>query len=305
MYRKSKMLCYAAYGLVIRSELPLPELLAAEGAADAEVRLGKVPWAPPLIEDRGGTLWATPDEARISYQRLGSVLVRGGSQIVVEPEAGSDEGALRLLVLGPALAMLLHQRGLLVLHANAVSLNGGAIAFLGRAGQGKSTLAEALYRKSYSIVSDDVTAVRVQDGAAAVYPGFPRLKLWPEVLSSMGDLQPELPRLRPWLEKLDRRAERGFSCEPLPLERVYVLSEGERQEVETIGPKEAFMELVRNSYPPVANLLEATGTAPQHFHQCAELSRSVPIRRLKSRRSLSALPEMVRLLEEDSACSLA
>lgn len=299
------MLCYAAYGLVIRSELPLPELLAADGAADTEVRLGKVPWAPPLIEDRGCTLWATPEEARISYQRIGSVLVRGGREIVVEPEAVVDKRALRLLVLGPALAMLLHQRGLLVLHANAVALDGSAVAILGRAGQGKSTLAEALYRSSYSVVSDDVTAVRVQDGSATVYPGFPRLKLWPEVLSSMGDGQEELPRLRPWLDKRDRRAERGFKREPLPLERVYVLAEGDRQEVEPIGPKEAFIELVRNSYPPVANLLEATGTAPYHFHQCAELSRSVPIRRLKSRRSFSALPEMVSLLEEDSACSLA
>src|SRR3989454_2089338 len=51
---------------------------------------------------------------------------REGREIVVEPAPGVDAGTLRLFLLGPVRAVLLHQRGFLVLHASAVVLDGGA-----------------------------------------------------------------------------------------------------------------------------------------------------------------------------------
>lgn len=299
------MFTYTAYGLCIQSVLQLPELVAVEAAPDVVIRLGRVGHMPPVVAAEGCSLWATPKEARLFYQQIGSVIVRNGREMVVEPAAGVDERVLRLVILGPALAMLLHQRNLLVLHANTVSINGGAVVFLGRTGQGKSTIAAALYSRAHGIVSDDVTAIRVGNTSPAAYPGFPRLKLWPETAASMGDDLEKLPRLRPWLEKRDRRTVRGFPKTSLPLKRIYVLMDGTRQEIAPLRPHEAIMALVRNSYPVVANLLKATGTTISHFQQCAELSGCVSIVSLKSQRSLSAVPDLARLVEEDLAQCLA
>ena len=49
-----------------------------------------------------------------------------------------------------------------------------------------------------------------------------------------------------------------------------------------------------------AKLLEATGTASQHFRRCDELVRSVSIRRLKRTSLLQELPDVTKLLMEES-----
>ncbi len=80
---------------------------------------------------------------------VGSFAVRAGREIVIDPLPCVDERALRLTLLGPALALLLHQRDLFVLASSAVRVqaeDGGdgdfyGVAFLGYSGAGKSTTA--------------------------------------------------------------------------------------------------------------------------------------------------------------------
>jgi ABC-type glutathione transport system ATPase component len=76
---------------------------------------------------------------------VGAFLVRGGREIMIDAVPGVDARTLRLSLLGPALALVLHQRGRFVLHASTVAVAGSAIAFLGEKGWGKSTIAAALY----------------------------------------------------------------------------------------------------------------------------------------------------------------
>src|SRR5260370_13570117 len=131
-----------AYGLRIRSALTLPDLPPSDGPPDIEVRLGKLPRVPP------GTAvpWVRADdgEETLSWGGVGGFLVRAGREVVVDPDPGADGWALRLFLVGPVLAVLLRERGYLVLHGSAVERSGLTIAFLGPAGWGKSTLAAAL-----------------------------------------------------------------------------------------------------------------------------------------------------------------
>lgn len=296
------MFHYTAYGLSLRSHLCLPEMVEATGQAPEVVfRPGRVGPRPPVVEAEGCALWASPQEARLYYDGVGAFLVRSGREVVVDGAPGVDERLLRLALLGPAMALLLHQRGRLVLHASTVALDGGAVAVLGRSGQGKSTLAAALYRGGHPLVSDDVTAVELDGGEPAVRPGYPRLKLWPEAAEALGEEPEALPRVRPWLDKRDRRADRGFPRTALALRRVYSLAEGPRCEAELLGPREAFVELVKNTHPAVANLLRASGTAESHFRQCVRLAGALPVCRLSNPRRLSGLAELARLVEEAPA----
>jgi len=50
------MYSYIAYGLGIRSALPLPELTVGEAAQDVVLRLGKVDRLPSDLDDEGGGL---------------------------------------------------------------------------------------------------------------------------------------------------------------------------------------------------------------------------------------------------------
>ncbi len=97
-----------------------------------------------------------------------------------------------------------------------------------------------------------------------------------------------------------RRADRAFSRAALPLRRIYVLAEGSDTQIEALGPSDAFVELLRNSYMVQAeNVLEATGSKSRHFRQCAQLPASVPVFRMTRRWSLEELPELAERIERD------
>jgi hypothetical protein len=292
---------YAAYGLVIHSALHLPELLPANVMvhADVTIRLGQVEQVR-TGDSRTNHVCGTPDAVYLFVEAVGAFLVRGGSEVVVAPDAGVDDRVLRLCLLGPVFSMLLHQRGLLVLHASAVALDQRAVLFLGSSGVGKSTLAAALHARGHPIVVDDVVALDLDgDGAPMVLPAFPQLKLWPEAAAALGDTPELLPRLHPELEKRARSATRDFPRSPLRLSRIYMLSNGARHAVARLHPREGFVGLMRYSY--AVGLFGPAAASPAHFQQCVALASAVPIYRLERRRSLKSLPNMARLVEEHLA----
>ena len=81
----------------------------------------------------------------LEYPGAATFLIRGGREIVIDAAPGVEQRLIRLFLLGPALALLLHQRRFLVLHASAVMIDGAAVAFVAEKGMGKSTLAAALH----------------------------------------------------------------------------------------------------------------------------------------------------------------
>lgn len=296
------MFSYAVYGLHIYSDLPLSGLMTGGGGTgvDAFIHLGKVRHLPLEAKRRQGCFYATPEEAYFFWEGEGMFLVRGGREIIVEPLPGVEERVLRSTLLGVALGVLLHQRGVLTLHASAVVIDGGTAAFMGKKGEGKSTMAAALYARNYGVLADDIVACTVHASARPmVLPGFPELRLWPEVAAFFGDELETLPRLHPRSEKRARPGGHAFPQAPHPLRCVYALDEGTGLGIETLQPQEAFLELVRHSYAP--RFLGTIGATASHFRWCAQLASSVPVLRLRRPRSLAALPDVARLVEEHLA----
>lgn len=295
------MYTYVAYGLGIHSALPLPELVASAAVgADVVIQIGKLDGPLPEPPHTGSDFHVTSEGAYFFWEQVGAFLVRDGKEITVEPFPGVEERLIRLPLLGMVLAALLHQRGLLVLHASTVAINGSAVAFLGKKGWGKSTIAAALHAHGHRVVVDDMLAIDVAaTESPMVHPGFPQLKLWPDVVASLGDDPETLDRLHSQVEKRARSVTAGFSQTPLPLKRIYVLDAGPAREIETLRAHEAFIELVRHSY--FAGSFQAVDAVSSHFRKCVSLTRRVPMGRLKRQGSLSTLPALARLVEEHLA----
>src|SRR5665213_3245189 len=297
------MYSYTAYGLSMWSAFALPELLespsgsAVPCAPDVSVAFAPVDRARPRGVAEDAPVWATPRVAFLDYPGAGAFLIRDGRQIVIDPLPGADPRIIRLFLLGPALALLLHQRGFLVLHASAVRIGGGAVAFVGDKGMGKSTMAAALHARGHVLVADDVVAVDTAGGRSLAHPGFPQLKLFPESAALLDANPDSLPKIHPDFEKRARPALERFASDPLPLTHVFVLDNGEREAIEPAGRQQGFMELVRHSY--LLELLSATGSSAAHFHQAAALAGRMPVLRLLRRRSLDLLADVARLVEEE------
>jgi hypothetical protein len=289
---------YSAYGLIISSELALPELVPAEGTADLTIRFAELERTNPGTSV-SGYIQATAEAVHLFWKEAGTFLVRGGREILIDSAAGIDERVLRLVVLGPGLGALLYQRGWLTLHASSVDVRGEAVAFMGEKGEGKSTMAAAMCAEGHHLLADDITAVQVTGtDDPSVYPGYPQLKLWPDAVASLGEDPDSLPRLVPIMQKRTRRVIREFAVQPLPLRRIYVLGGGDCPEIRSLPPQEALVELIRHTYG--RELFRDVETS-SHFLRCTSVVNTVPANSLKRPYSLSRLSDLVRLVEEDLA----
>lgn len=245
---------YLAYGLVIETPWPMPELLPAsdDDAVDVTVRVGTVdPWpsvGDDNVENHGCGFWVRGHEACHFIETGGAFLARNGREIIVDPIPEAEERLLRLSVLGPALGLALLQRGFFVLHASAVSIDGGAVAFLGSHGWGKSTLAAYLQTRGHVVLTDDVLVIRVEEDADVVIPSYGQIKLWPDAATELGNSPDAMPQLHPEIPKRGLRFVEDFTHDEVPLRAIVALAGGEEHELEEADARELFPVLLRHWY---------------------------------------------------------
>jgi hypothetical protein len=288
---------YLAFGLDIVSALPLPELVAGGGGAEVEIR--RTATLPPgsIAASETSETMTGPNEWRLTYDDVGVLTVRDGRHIEVQPLRGAPPRLVRMMVLGPAMAAVLHQRGFLLIHASVVEIDGRAAAFLGPSGAGKSTIAAVLHAAGHPLVADDVAAVRVSDGGAEVYAGFPQLKLWPDAATALGHNSRQLPRVEPGIEKRAQRLHHGFAQRKvLSLGRVYMLEYGPMIEITRLHPHAGLIALAAHGYG-IQRLVEASGV--EQFRKRAALVDRLGVHRLARPRSLDALDGVVASVERD------
>lgn len=294
---------YDAYDLGIVSFLPLPELRASAGAgSDVVIRHEKIAWIPrngangdPLKFENAGI------ESYFQWEGLGKFLVRGGSEIVVDAETGIEERLIRLPLLGTVLAVLLHNRGHLVLHASAVSFDGQAVVFLGDKGRGKSTIAAALYGRGHALIADDLVAVDTHGTPPQALPGFPHVKLYPEAAaSSLKSNFSEFTEIAQGHHKLGWRLTERFAEQLQPVKAICVLARGATPALKPVAPQEAVAQLIKNTYVTrFGNQALAGLSAVRHLRQCVALVNNVPVYRLERPPALEVLTEIALLLESE------
>ena len=170
---------YSAFGLTVRSELSLAGLRPATGAPDVVVRRGPVP-APDGFPASGISHRAEPDADRLAWLDRARLRITA-SEITVD---SADEAFARQCVVGPGLGVLLHRRGVLVLHGAAIKAGGRAVVLLGDKGAGKSTTAAALLARGHRLLADDLVALTPD--LSTVLPGPTQMKLWPEAAAAAG-----------------------------------------------------------------------------------------------------------------------
>ncbi|MFN3944123.1 MAG: hypothetical protein ACK4K7_04250 [Allosphingosinicella sp.] len=213
---------YRLYGLCLSSGIALPELAAEEssGAADVEVSFGA------LHHLHSGSHEPVSFEPcaeghLLSVREVARFLIAGGRRIIVDPAPGASDRNVRLFLLGSAFGALLHQRGILPIHANAIDFGSVAVAFGGHSGAGKSTIAARFAAAGRPLLSDDVCAVTFEGDAPVVHQGVPRIRLWADALQHLDRSAAGLERAFDDVDKFNLPTGRRSRGGPLPLASIY------------------------------------------------------------------------------------
>jgi hypothetical protein len=278
------LVVYLLGGIGLVSEIPLPELsLWTPGPAplpQISIRLGSVPASLQHGTEVDPDCFATRSEYLLNVQGIARYLVLEGREVIVEPAEGALALDVRAYLLGTIFAILCHQRGLLPLHASAVSWGGGVIAFLGHSGEGKSSLAANLALRGFPVVADDICLVDAHgEGPAVVIPVAPWLKLWRASLDQLGlaahGLDPVFSEDDKYRFPVEQVLERQPIRKLIFLERRAGLLEqsegstGESAEIREVTALRALpllMNLTHHAY-----LLEASGRREENFLHCGRV----------------------------------
>jgi hypothetical protein len=196
------LLTYTIYGLTIRSPLELPELHPAHSEhVDVHIRFGQNPLHLYRALTSGILFEANEKEFLLKLPNIGSYHVTGGNAVTIEARPGATQDEVRLFLLGSVLGAILYQRGYFPMHGSSNEYHGKGLLTIGSSASGKSTLAASLHQQGYPLISDDLTALRMEpSGRCVILPGVPCVKLWKDAMDLLYE-DGSFRRVRPQINK--------------------------------------------------------------------------------------------------------
>jgi hypothetical protein len=306
---------YRAYGLTLRSSLVFSSLRQASRVQQADVRLAAGN-AGQFAPARAEVAARCHHQDWFQYHRFldGTTYLRwiGLSEFLVSPDGrriayrreqrGTSE-SFSVYLLGQVLSFSLLAFGWESLHSTVVVINGGAVAFSGDCGYGKSTLGAALLARGYPILTDDLMVIAKANAGWAVHPGAQRLKLFPDIARTLFGSTHSTTAMNDGTTKLIIPLSRAQTVrKPVPLKALYMLSDPcgsksrlARVRIERLPAREAFFEVIRAAFNVI--VLDRERAARQ-FAFATQLVASVPVRRLMYPRNLSVLPDVCEAVLE-------
>jgi hypothetical protein len=291
---------YFIYGLRIKSEIEFPEMIDDDGVPDLCVRRGAVvlpdstQGSEPVVE-----MSATSSVVKMVVPTLGRIRIRDGREISVDAVENSCEVTWRYYVMGPAMAVALYQRGLLVLHGSSVLVGDCAVAFLGGKGAGKSTTAMQLQVLGIPMLSDDIVAVELRpDSEATTVAGPPLVRLSEQTLISGNEgLTDEAVRFNTGKRSYIFERSDSTPKTKVRLARVYLLEDSDDFSVETIPPGRAVVEVAKHLY--LGEISTQLASTRSDFELCSRLIDRVKVATLRRPKNTSVFTRLIQTIRRD------
>lgn len=278
------------YGLTIDSELTFHEQRPPVGPPDVTISVG-APAVDTTEAPAGRRLLhvVTDRPLYTATQVSDGYLLRfygtcdfeiGGDLSTVQARVvpGADLDLVGVLAAGTMLSFLLSMRGNAVLHASAVQVGESALAFVGRSGMGKSTMATLMCADGARLITDDVLHLDLTTDPPSCHLGATELRLRKAATELSARFQDEPPAR---VTGDDRDALRMVPAlrEHLPLRAIVIPAPDHEDaarepELTRLPAKEALLYLLQ--FPRVVGWEDAASIDRQ-FHEVARVVETVPV----------------------------
>lgn len=284
---------YGVYGIHLRSEFLLalpPKTCQPLGVIDVisgpeDCFLDAVQGGP--FEDRpeGQKLARLLDgSSYLHWRDVGEFLVSpDGRQITCRKFPETAMESFQIYLLSHVLAFALVNQGFEPLHATTLEIRGRAVAFLGKPGFGKSSLAACFLEDGHTLVTDDMLILQESGDGHLAHPGPNRIKVFPGIARRfLGNRALGVP-MNSDSKKLVIPIGRGSCFHPVPLARVYALCaphEVRRRgsiRVRPLTPREAFISIVAHTFN---SEVSGADRLQRQADVAIRLVRSVPVKKL-------------------------
>lgn len=278
---------YQLYGLIIKSEIELPELCATNTYKNSNsnlvnISLGSTPRFinHPIFTT---TWWQISKKEFYMYIKdVGHYYVSNGTSIIIEPDAGSDIDYIKVFLLGSALGLLMFQRNILAIHGGTIEIGGQGIILTGQTGAGKSTLNSAFRKEGYNFLSDDVSALgKDETKNIVIHPAYPHAKLCSDTMIKLGyNLDNFNLLIDQKRKKYSVPLGKTFVNHNVRLLRIYEISEADVECVEIIEVLgiEKIKLLLRNIYR--IEISKYLGLDSNYINQCLDIAQNIPVYKL-------------------------
>ena len=293
---------YSIAGLTTSSDIEMPGLHAGPDGDGADVSIcrGAVPERLDGATASGPTWAMSPDRFLLRIPGIARFLLSGGAQITHQLEADGEAGDLAAFLTGTVFGILLHQRGLVVLHASGVNVGGRAVLFMGPSGSGKSTLATALAQRGYPLVTDDFCVIGADAaGRRLVHPDGRLPKLWAQAIRHLDLADRQGPAVRGRLAKFYVEPPLApASAAPLPCGPVYALREARaphKPGIQRPNIVDAALLLRHNAYR--ARLIRQMDQGELYFQLAAAICNAGGVFQLTRELDFDALAGVIADLE--------
>lgn len=270
---------YHACGLRVVSDIALPSLLETMGEddrAEIQIAFGSVPerLEEPLL--RSGPNWElAPTRFLLRVPPVGRFLIEEGTRIYYQPAQGKSPEDLTAFLTGSVMGLLLHLRGALVIHGSAVEVGGRAAIFCGISGAGKSSLAAALGRRGYPMVSDDLSTLAWDKHRdLRLWPDGRKHKLWAKAITALNLSDRQGDGVRQQIHKFHVEPV-AVTTGPLPVGWIYELGEDRRDpqvRIERASLPDAAVLMRRNAFR--AKIMWELDQKDGYFLAAAQIART-------------------------------
>lgn len=225
-----------------------------------------------------------------------------GKQVTCFRARSTSLETVRQLLVGHVLPLVFAGEGALALHASAVRVPGGVVAFVGSTGRGKSTIASALGMRGYALMADDCAVVDVDRRRCRVRPLDVGVRLWPDAMTTLG-VAGTGRRLAD--DRKSRKSARALGILTHPrcarLHRIYLLepvATTGQVRIDAVSRRDAVVALLSASFHVG---MDRPQQMRRTFDRLAALAAHVPVRRLRRPRGLRHLPRLIDAVLADAA----
>jgi len=277
--------------------------------ARAQVALNTEPFHRYTFDD--GTVWTEFHRSGESYllrfPELADFEVSAdGKEVTAHPTPDTDEVTVEHLYINQLVPLALSRQGRPAFHASVVAISSGAVAFLGKSGMGKSTLAASYALGDAAFLTDDSLLIEETDEGCNALPSHASLRLWEDSVAALvGDDHPAASAIS-YSTKARLLAGDALrhTNESRPLLAAYLLEQEGKPDV-TIRPltgQDRQMAWLSNSF---LLDIEDRDLLAQHFDWTHRISAVVPTFALDYPRDYGMLPEVRKAVRRHVAEQLA